>query len=303
MSSEMTPFDAYQVHMERRLGEMRQVIDVELNRLHGEAVKVNAQQNSRSIFLQLAAVQACVEEATEEALTEGKALVDEARRQRKNALDLWREATADKARLVLHAHAEALYALNWCIAPELLPGVTPAITDSYKNALAHADCAVDDFTNGVWRPKPRPAIGATIITHNVHIGGNMAGGVIQQAGDQARQEAGATSSDTAKTFNVNAHTAMNAKAYVARASKSPLANAVFLAGQALAHPGRSLFFEEATPDDDGNIPVLHVTVRGQVCSAMLSFGNLRTGKFVRSSSTASMSLRASTVSSKLKRES
>jgi hypothetical protein len=267
MVSEMTPFDAYQVRMERRFGEMLHAADVELNRLHGEAVKVNAEHNSGSIFPQLAAVQQCVEAATEEALVEGKELVDEARRQGTNAPDLWLEATADKARLVLTAHVEALYALRWRIDPKLLPGVTPAITEAHKNALAHANGAVDDFANGVWRPKPRLATGATAITHNVHIGGNMAGGVIQQAGNQAHQQTGETSSDNGKTFQVNVHTAIgqvvNAKTYVARASNNPVANAVFLAGQALTHPGRRLFFEEVSPGEDGTTPVLRVRVRDE----------------------------------------
>jgi len=251
MGLEMTPFDAYQVRMQRRFGEMRHAVDVKLNQLHGEAIKANAQHNSRSIFPQLDAVRQCVEEATEEALVEAKELVDDARRQGKNAPDLWLEATAEKARLVLNAHVEALYALRWRIDPKVLPGVTPAINDARTNSLAHANGAVDDFANGVWRPKQRPATGATTITHNVHIGGDVSGGVIQQAGDHAQQQAPAPPAPEGPP---------TVKTYVARASNNPLANGVFLAGQALRHPGRTLIFEEVSPGGDGQPPVLRVRV-------------------------------------------
>jgi hypothetical protein len=240
------------VRMERRFGEMRHAVDVKLNQLHGEAIKANAQHNNRSIFPQLDAVRQCVEEATEEALVEAKELVDDARRQGKNAPDLWLEATADKARLVLNAHVEALYALRWRIDPKVLPSVTPGINDARTNALAHANGAVDDFANGVWRPKPRPATGATTITHNVHIGGDMSGGVVQQAGDNAQQQAPAASAAEAPPM---------VKTYLARASNNPLANGAFLALQALTHPARTLIFEEVSPGGDGQPPVLRVRVR------------------------------------------
>lgn len=185
-------------------------------------------------------------------MVEAKELVDDARRQGKNAPDLWLEATAEKARLILNAHVEGLYALRWRIDPKVLPGVTPAISDARTNSLAHANGAVDDFANGVWRAKQRPATGATTITHNVHIGGDMSGGVIQQAGDHAQQQAPDPSAD---------EVAPTVKTYVARASNNPLANGVFLAGQALRHPGRTLIFEDVSPGGEGEPPVLRVRVR------------------------------------------
>ncbi len=185
----MNPFEAFEERMTRQLAKMRQRVDVELNRLHGEAIKVNAQHNSGSIFPKLAAVQQCAEAAAEDVLTEGKELVDDARRKGMNAPDLWLEATAGKARLVLVAHVEGLYALSWRMDPKLLPGVTPAIQDSRKNSLACVNGQVDDFERDIWRPKPRPATGATTITNNtVHIGGDNSG-VVQQAGDNAQQHA------------------------------------------------------------------------------------------------------------------
>jgi hypothetical protein len=252
MGSEITPFDAYQVRMDRRFGEIRHAVDVKLNQLHIQAIKSNAQHNSRSIFPQLDAVRLCVEEATEEALVEAKELVDEARRQGKNAPDLWLEATAEKARVALKAHVEALYELRWRIDPTVLPSVIPAINDARTNSLAHVNGAVDDFANGVWRPKQRPATGATTITHNVHIGGDMSGGVIQQAGDLAQQLAPAAAAAEGRP---------TVKTYVARASNNPLANGVFLAGQALTHPGRTLIFEEVSPSSEGQPPVLRVLTR------------------------------------------
>jgi hypothetical protein len=184
----MTPFDAFEERMTRHLAKMCHAVDVELNGLHGEAIKTNAQHNSRSIFPKLAAVQQCVELAAENVLTEAKSLVDEARRQGKNAPDLWLEATAEKARLVLVANVEALYALNWRMDANLLSGVTSAIQDSRKNSLEWVNGQVDDFERDIWRPKPRPPSGGTIITNNtVHIGGDNSA-VIQQAGDHAQQQ-------------------------------------------------------------------------------------------------------------------
>ncbi len=185
----MTPFDALEERMTRHLAKMRHGVDVDLNRLHGEAIKVNAQHNSGSIFPKLAAVQQSAEAAAEDVLTEAKELVDDARRQGKNAPDLWREATADKARSVLVAHVKALYALDWRMDTKLLPGVTPAIQDSRKNSLAWVNGQVDDFERDIWRPKRKPETGGPTITNNtVHIGGNNSG-VIQQAGDHAQQQA------------------------------------------------------------------------------------------------------------------
>jgi hypothetical protein len=185
----MDPFDAFEERMTRRLAKMRHGVDVELNRLHGEAVKVNAQHNSGSIFPKLTAVQQSIEAAAEDVLTEGKELVDDAKRQGKKVPDLWLEATAAKARSVLIAYIDGLYNLDWRMEAQLLPGVTPAIRDSRKNSLAWMNGQVDDFERDIWRPKPWPTTGATTITNNtVHIGGNNSG-VVQQAGDNAQQHA------------------------------------------------------------------------------------------------------------------
>jgi hypothetical protein len=50
--------------------------------------------------------------------------------------------------------------------------------------------------------------------------------------------------------------ATDAVTYVATASNNPVANAVFLAAQALTHPDRTLFFEERNAGEGG--PVLRV---------------------------------------------
>lgn len=248
LNPDLTPLDAFEARITRRLEEMRHALAVELNRVHGEVVKLNAQTNDRNIFMKLPVVEACADAATEFVLTEAKTLTDP---HQAHAWNVWLAETGERARSVLTAHVEAIFESNWRIAPEFMHTVRANVDDARARALAKVSGEVGDFVRGVWRPKAQPAPGGTIITTNntVNVGGDMSGGSVDQAGHHVVKEAGASAGVPMVTF------------YVARASNNPVANGAFLAAQALIHPGRSLYLEEVSPGRDGEPPVLRVRLQ------------------------------------------
>ena len=151
MASDLTPFDAFEARMVRVLADRVHDADVELNRLHGEAIKGGYQNNSGTIKPQLEAVQHCAERSIQMVLGEAKALTDP---HRARAWYMWLEHTAAPAREVLVAHVEALYALRWRINSAVLPVAKPIIEDSKNRILAAANGEVDDFERGVWSARP-----------------------------------------------------------------------------------------------------------------------------------------------------
>lgn len=180
----MDPFQAFEERMTRRLAAMRHEVEVELNRLHAEAIKTGAHRGNRSIFPKLSAIESSADAATEFVLREAVALTDN----RDHARDLWLEATADRARAVLASHVDSLYGVSWRADPNFLAGVAPAIDDSKRRTLEKVNGEVDDFSRGVWHPHSTTGPVGSTTNNNVYVGGSISG-VFQQGGANAQQQA------------------------------------------------------------------------------------------------------------------
>ena len=150
-ASEVTPFDRFEARQARRLRARVYDVEVELNRLHGEAIKAGAADGNRAIFPKLAAVEREAQAAVDAVLTEATALTAN----RGSTRSMWVEETAERARSVLLAHVAALYELNWRMRPDMMHTVTASIDGSRSRTLAMINGEVDDFEGGVWHPNSR----------------------------------------------------------------------------------------------------------------------------------------------------